>query len=203
VDEAVKIGIVTLYDAPNYGAFLQAYALQEILEGMGHHVEFLPFRNIEPPEYVIWTLDYGRVLYNLINFKRIIYQFRRRRAIKKCLSKLNIARNTSQYYDVVILGSDEIWNLNSVTFNHYPEYFGNNINTGNLITYAPDCGNTPIQELAADENAINGLKRINRISARSQHTAEAVKTITGKNVPLVLDPALLLGDFSIKTKKTK
>jgi len=203
VDETVKIGIVTLYDAPNYGAFLQAYALQEILEGMGHHVEFLPFRNIEPPEYIIWTLNYGRILFNLINLRMMIYQFRRRRAIKKCLSKLNIAGNTSQYYDAVILGSDEIWNLKSVTFNHYPEYFGNGINTGNLIAYAPDCGNTPIQQLSADENAVKGLNRINRISARSKHTADAVKTITGKSVPIVLDPALLLGDFFIKTKKSK
>jgi len=170
---------------------------------MGHHVEFLPFRNIEPPEYVVWTLDYGKILYNLKNLRMIIYYFRRRRAIKKCLSKLNIARNTSQYYDVVILGSDEIWNLNNVSFNHYPEYFGNGINAGNLITYAPDCGNTTVKQLAADENAVKGLKRINRISARSKHTAEAVKTITGKSVPVVLDPALLLGDFSKKTKKSK
>lgn len=37
----MKIGIVTMHDALNAGAILQAYALQTCLEGMGHQIEFI------------------------------------------------------------------------------------------------------------------------------------------------------------------
>ena len=42
-----KIGICTLYFANNYGAILQAFALQEVLNEMGHEVEFIRVRDIQ------------------------------------------------------------------------------------------------------------------------------------------------------------
>ena len=39
----MKIGIVTIYDAYNYGSFLQAFALQEFLINEGHEVYILDF----------------------------------------------------------------------------------------------------------------------------------------------------------------
>lgn len=50
----MKIGILTLPLHTNYGGILQAYALQTVLERMGHNVEvidksryrFLPFYNL-------------------------------------------------------------------------------------------------------------------------------------------------------------
>ena len=39
----MKIGILTFHRAHNYGAMLQAYALKHILQGKGHHVEFLSY----------------------------------------------------------------------------------------------------------------------------------------------------------------
>ena len=42
-----KIGICTLYFANNYGAVLQAFALQEVLKEMGHDVEFIKVRDIQ------------------------------------------------------------------------------------------------------------------------------------------------------------
>lgn len=40
----MKIGIITLPLHTNYGGILQAYALQTILERMGHHVESSPIK---------------------------------------------------------------------------------------------------------------------------------------------------------------
>lgn len=34
----MKIGIITVYDSPNFGSYLQAYALRKYLETMGHDV---------------------------------------------------------------------------------------------------------------------------------------------------------------------
>ena len=41
MEEIMKIGIVTIYDAYNYGSYLQAYALQKVLKSQGHEVIIL------------------------------------------------------------------------------------------------------------------------------------------------------------------
>ena len=45
----MKTGILTFHAAHNYGAVLQAYALQEYLKKLGHEVEVIDYR----PEYLI------------------------------------------------------------------------------------------------------------------------------------------------------
>ena len=39
----MKIGILTYHRAHNYGALLQAYALQTYLRGLGHEVEIIDY----------------------------------------------------------------------------------------------------------------------------------------------------------------
>ena len=41
----MKLGLLTFHDAANYGAALQAYALQAYLEGEGFDCEYLDYRN--------------------------------------------------------------------------------------------------------------------------------------------------------------
>ena len=40
-----QAGILTFHNAYNYGAVLQAYALQSFLEFQGHNVEIIDYRN--------------------------------------------------------------------------------------------------------------------------------------------------------------
>ena len=37
----MKLGVVTIYNGANFGAYLQAYALKKYLEEKGHRVEHL------------------------------------------------------------------------------------------------------------------------------------------------------------------
>ena len=53
----MKIGILTFHWASNYGAVLQAYALQEHLRQAGHAVEIINYQ----PVRVIVRLKLGRV----------------------------------------------------------------------------------------------------------------------------------------------
>lgn len=50
----MKIGIVTLPIQSNYGGILQAYAMQTILERMGHSVNVIGVNPIKklPPKYI-------------------------------------------------------------------------------------------------------------------------------------------------------
>lgn len=188
----MKVGIVTLYDSLNYGAYLQAYALQKFVKNMGHEVEFL---NIS-------TFYHKKIIYrSLINkrTKALIFNFKKFRSFKQSFSKLRVADifylKSKTYYDAVIIGSDEIWNLINPTFDHLPIFFGNEINTKNIITYAPSCGNSTLKHISNDINASKGLKKINSFSARDENTLEIIEKLTEKKPTLVLDPTLLLGDF--------
>lgn len=180
----MKVGIVTLYDAPNYGAFLQAYTLQTVIQKLGHEVEFIRIKNASPLGH-IYT-----------DPKMLICDLRRKRAISKSISRLNIAQDILEKYDTVILGSDEIWNLDNRSFKHYPIFYGAGINCKNIITYAPSVGNMNYQSMIDSTYAQSALLQIKHLSARDNRTARMVRTLTGMDSTVVLDPTLLLGDFT-------
>ena len=61
----MKIGILTFHRAHNYGAVLQCYALQEILQRLGYDVYVIDYR--QP------TLEYA---YKYWNFRTILESLR-------------------------------------------------------------------------------------------------------------------------------
>ena len=51
----MKIGILTYHRAHNYGAMLQAYALQHFLQSKGHQVDFIDYwPKDHADEYNLW-----------------------------------------------------------------------------------------------------------------------------------------------------
>lgn len=63
----MKIGVLTLPLHTNYGGILQAYALQTVLERMGHEVCLIE-RRVKPYRLPLWKMpfSYGkRILKNL------------------------------------------------------------------------------------------------------------------------------------------
>ena len=53
----MKIGILTFHRAHNYGAVLQAYALQEYLYSLNQKVEFIDYKNRKLLEVYRWFND--------------------------------------------------------------------------------------------------------------------------------------------------
>ena len=52
-----KVGVCTLHDAaPNFGATLQAFAMQEVLKNLGYEPEFLKFKLKDNREVVLEVL---------------------------------------------------------------------------------------------------------------------------------------------------
>ena len=50
----MKINTLTTYDVYNYGASLQAYALQQYLTNLGHEVEIINYQ----PDYLTRKYNY-------------------------------------------------------------------------------------------------------------------------------------------------
>ncbi len=171
-----KIGICTLYFANNFGAILQAFALQETLINMGHEVEFIKIKDVLP------KLEEP-------NSK----EFERSKTYLKVAKE--IYNKEKHNYDTIVIGSDELWNFKNGSFEHLDEYFGYNFNCANIITYAPSAnGTTPeiFKNANGDKITFDNLKSI---SVRDKHSQDLVKALSGRDATLVLDPTLLVENF--------
>lgn len=112
----MKIGILTFHWATNYGAILQAYALQTMLEKMGHCVEIISYK---PSKYDnnLWTFIRARKFIHLREYFNTISKEKQLRAFRKKylhttqrFTKEKSVGNVSSNYDVIITGSDQVMN---------------------------------------------------------------------------------------------
>lgn len=172
-----KIGICTLYFGNNFGAILQAFALQEVLKDMGHEVEFIKVRdvqiNMNQP-----NVDLFEKSREHINLNKEVFN------------------SVKDKYDAIIIGSDEMWNINNGTFEHFEEYFGKNLDAEKIISYAPSANGVTAEQLRAAYGDNVKFEEFKYISARDESTQKLVKDISGRDAQIVLDPTLLISDFS-------
>lgn len=203
----MKIGILTFHRAHNYGAMLQAYALQRVLASKGHEVEFISYRQPKIEEAYrawIWKYDpsasFSKNVINLIsNAFTLFRRLKRRKAFLKFADKnLPESRAYTQEqmltkslgYDFVFFGSDQIWTTRFLgTFDSV--LWGDiHLIKGKKIAYAPSM---ELKHVSKEQTEyIKGhLENFDYVSARETHMAQLLETITGRVVPIVLDPTLL------------
>ena len=200
-----KIGIITFHNAHNYGAMLQAYALQQkLLEN--NKVEIIDFRN----SYIDKNYKLFRRSRNPVNMiKFFINDLKEYKKNKERYDKFeNFIKNnyilTKEHYnsekelkenapelDIYITGSDQVWNCNIAgrLLDAYTLNFGKK--GAKRISYAPSIGMSEIDEKYKQEY-INKLSIIDKISVREESAKESLIKIIDKNIDVVLDPTLLL-----------
>lgn len=207
-----KIAIVTLTGYFNYGNRLQNYALQEILKSLGFFAETLIIKP-RPKE----TIPIKTRLINLLKSRpdeiinRMIYKL----FIKKREDKINEIRTRkfkrftyryiheadydlfedsnpkylSENYDYFIAGSDQVWNP-AYTKGH-SIYFLTFAEMNKRIAYAPSFGVSEIGPKYLEEYK-KLISDITYLSVREDDGAAIIKKLTRRDVPVVLDPTLLL-----------
>ena len=197
-----KVGICTLHDAaPNFGATLQAFAMQEVLKSLGYEPEFLKFKLEDKSEKIkieklinredIYFKKEGKV-YKGIDTTNIAINTR----LKKSNAFLRISNNIydkeNDAYDSIVIGSDELWNINNPSFEHRKEYYGYNLNSNNIFAYAPSCNTTTVDEFKEFHNNDIDFKNLEELSARDLNTMELLEEVAGRKANLVLDPTMLM-----------
>lgn len=208
----MRIAILTLPLHTNYGGILQAYALQTVLERMGHKVEVLDKRRREktnlPLDVKIKRFILKYVLLKKINPLRedIIYKRRKieNKHTWKFADKYIHRREISSFheikegdYDAIIVGSDQVWRPHYFK-NHYESIsdaflaFAQNWKI-KRVAYAPSFG-TNIWEYSDEDTkeCAHLLKKFNYISIREISGIELCKKYFNINALHVLDPTLLL-----------
>lgn len=182
----MRIGIITIYDAYNYGSFLQAFAMQEFLRQMGHQPVILCY-DTSLHDFVVRKLFAKSV-------KRTIFKLRRFLTYRKDWKKLNIENHLNvSSLDCVIVGSDEVWNIENSSFSHIPQFYGIECPSSRIIAYGPSLGYSTNGSYDGMDVLKAGLRdKFTGFMVRDLFTYDFLKEITTKQIEMVCDPTLLL-----------
>lgn len=213
----MKIGTITTHMADNYGAVLQAYALQSYI-GKFAECEIINYY----PTYVKKTYHQNLTSFSLKSF--ILYFFKlinsKKRNVRKDKFKkfrnqfLNLSQQYTSFeelkgccnnYTSIIAGSDQIWNPNLHEFDE--SYFLTFCNNSVLKNgYAPSFG---VSELT-DSQKKEIKKRCYNFKClgfREKSGVNIAKELLNMDCPLILDPVFLLSKKEwkriISCKKSK
>lgn len=205
----MKIGVITLHRAENYGSVLQTFALQYKLNELGHEVDILDYH---PERYTnsgwLKRLKGKSPKFNnpfiLLAAKILIYPsyLRKEKIFEAYVNKyLNLhptkfatnedAKNLSFDEDAFCTGSDQVWN------SHWNEcvekaLFLDFVPKGKLVfSYAASIG---LSELPKDEVDITSklLNKYEYLSVREDSGVKILNNLGRKDAVQCLDPTLLL-----------
>ena len=215
----MKIGIITVSRTNNYGAELQAYALQKKLQKLGYEAEIIDYLYYKHKNYKA-TPDAKSlvavckkekikkfILYRIItplmeNVVSLIHKplrdrirnfelFHNKQVLFSPQYKSLVELKKAQHpYEVFIVGSDQVWN--PVTGTSLSPYFLEFAPKNKLkISYASSFGVSTIdkQYHLAYKQYLSNL---DAIAVREEDGVELVRSIGGRVAQRVLDPTLLL-----------
>ncbi len=208
-----KIKTITCHNVYNYGASLQAYALQHFLETLGHDVEIIDYNpRYLQKAYNFWYVPENSRLYKLTQKNIIILllfslwstpkKFKTWKRIKpfkffkkhilKCTketySTYEELKNNAPLADVYIAGSDQIWNTSLVNGKD-PAFFLNFGKNVKKISYAASFGLKKLEH--HQKNVKTYLQALDAISVRETSALKILNEMGYKGIP-VMDPVFLL-----------
>jgi len=206
-----KIGIVTLIGYDNYGNRLQNYAIQETVKTLGYNAETLVITDILNKITFINKLrkrisNLGNIsflgIYKRLKRKLHFYLHRellRNRQyiflnfVNNYINEVNMnAKDLTvaiNNYDFFITGSDQVWNpfYNGFSSIYFLEFAPKE----KRIAYAPSFG-IPKIPAVYKEKYKKWIMEIPYLSVREESGAKIIKELTGKDVPVLIDPTLML-----------
>ncbi len=196
-----KVGIITFHRVYNYGAVIQAYALQKILEAYDYDAEVIDFSKDKQLDYTnIISRKNGlkRFLKTLLLFPVISKRMVRKKRFdsflnqKVIMSKERYAHETELNkidckYDVFICGSDQVWN--PLKESDFSIAYMLDFTSKMKIAYAPSIGTATAADL---KKYTPYLKKFSALSCREKGGASIIHEVTGGEVRVVLDPTLLI-----------
>ena len=185
-----RVSILTLINANNIGAFLQGFALSRVLTEKGYDYEFV----------VLPAADKSNKRFNKIKpylrkrkIRLLLYKMKNDKKYKEARKNLKISPFDNEHqYDIVIAGSDEIWNVRSKSFTAHPQYFGKQLKANRIISYAPSAANTAVADM---KEAGYDFSSFDFLSVRDQKTCDLVAALDSRAPVEVLDPTFLLTSY--------
>lgn len=186
----MKIGIVTIYKGFNCGAYLQSYALCEYLTQQGHQVKFIKHKARRPFISMVKAV-LKRIL--LFKFREVSFWIRFYVKLQKLHRKIEICSiKDAEKFDLVIYGSDEMWNIRRKENYSNPILFGKYIHNVNKIAYAASVNGSLTSDFMKNDEVLNLINTFRGLSARDIDSQKILEEVSTMPVELVVDPTLLL-----------
>ena len=200
----MKIGILTFHRAENFGAVFQCYALQQFLRSTGCDVEIIDYRNknIEKgyslfPLRLTTAMELAKsVIQSLLTFSMRLKKKKKYKEFRTKYFELSpnvyIDSSFSSKYDIIICGSDQIWNPR-LTRVFDENYFL--------------CFDTPVTKIAygassekKDYHLLDGKKEklcssfsvYKALSVREKEFSDYLNDLLGIKFEIVIDPTFLI-----------
>jgi len=194
-----KIGVLTFHRCINYGSYWQARCLVEGLRARGEDAVLLDHGSSRI-DRVEWRCALQPALPGATPASdRARYAVKTRKFFDAFTAlPLSAAFDIDdpaqvEPYDLIMVGSDEVWNLRHPWYGGKALFFGVGIDAPSLAAYAASFGNqsasAPLDPWWAEQ-----LQRFERISVRDANAQKMVAAALGREVPIVLDPCLTFGD---------
>lgn len=205
----MKIGLCLKYEQVNYGSKLQARATLQLFEELGHDCKVihygkagLLFKLKALPRIFNKTFRQDKIENRSRNqaFKRhpeIAEEMATRRRIfkeydAKYFDKYEVfgayfkdIQQIATQFDSVVTCSDQLWSPAGLGTNFYNLMFvPDNVNK---VSFASSFGVSQIPSCQKKATA-RYLRRIEHVSCRENRGAEIVKELTGRDVPVLMDP---------------
>lgn len=197
----IKTATITFHAPENSGAFLQAYALHHyILESLDLENEIIDFQaEAQKKQYSLFHTQKGlrgilRDICNCLHYSEMQSRKHKymclRKKYLKCTSELqeiNEVLKEALRFDVLICGSDQIWNAELNDFSSV--YYLPGIR--NKISYACSLGKNISEE--SKRYFRQYMEEFSAISVREKSSAESLENEFDTVVACCVDPTLLVG----------
>ena len=201
----MRIGIITWFTGPNYGTNLQAIALQYYLRKQGYEVELVNCEVeseynkdrktfIERVEFFPekWAQKFARRVF--FRKEKAARDEKLKKAIqknciltKRCENEKDLIEVFNSF-DLLISGSDQIWNPNWYHRFYYADYEGGKTRR---ISYAPSMGVTKIADEVEPEIR-RSVSKFDVISVREKSAVPLLEPYAKYKPIVAVDPTLLL-----------
>lgn len=226
-----KIGIITIVHVNNYGAELQAFALQHKLNELGYDAELINYLFYKNPRFKPTKKSKPFIKLSLKqSIKELLYPyFKKIKSLPyikqkklrdnkfsefhklytrqtKEINTIDKLYDTKFNYDIYVVGSDQVWNPNT-NINIEPYFLTFAPKDKLKVSYASSFGVNSIP-LIHQEKYASLLDNLDKIGTREKTGVEIVKSISSKEATWVLDPTFLLNknewsEFEISTTINK
>ena len=199
----MKIGVVTWNGSYNYGTNLQAFALCKYLESLGHQIDMLIPSVSDAPALIpgIVSKDCLIRLRCLIQKLLLLFGFKKDARLKQYIVIRKYIRDNFRYvawneisaeekksYDMVIAGSDQIWNPNVLQSFYLLDFVPLNVRK---CSYASSLG---VESLDRETEIVFSkyLSSFTKLSVREISGAKLLAKCINKPIAVVPDPTFLL-----------
>lgn len=189
----MKIGILTFPRAINYGAALQATALQNTLQNLSNDTAFMPYKNkkIEASSKVFDISQMLSVKYTIAHLYNLPDALKRKKKFDRfCRKNMDFGSSDPYSYDAVITGSDQVWNYN-LTDDDWFYYLDFDKKGVKKISYAASLGVSSIEKKHI-EKICSLINDFDYLSVRERTAEKLLSPLSDKKVEVVIDPTLLL-----------